>query len=83
MSDTLIHDHGCDLDSKWYIRNLVNEVDFELGPLLFVNSELEVKLNTESVELANFKVVILFSISSLNADCQSISFSEVINIDDE
>ena len=83
MSDTLIHDHGCDLDSEWYIGDFVNEVDFKLSPLLFINGELEVKLNTESVELANFKVVILFSISSLNADCQSISFSEVINIDDE
>ena len=83
MSDSLIHDHCCNLNPKGYVRDLVNKVDFELSPLLFVYGKFEVELNTEGVKLSNFKVVILFGISSFDTDSQSISFGKVIDIYNE
>ena len=54
-----------------------------MSPLLFVNGEFEVELDAKGVELANFEVIILLSISALDTDGQSITFRKVINVDDE
>ena len=59
-----------------------DEVDLIERPLIFVNGDLSLKLDLKSVKLSNFQKLVLFWVSTFDANAKPIFFGKVIDLYD-